>query len=140
MRRNWFLVASLILYVASLALPVARDEGPPRPGFVYLVQGGYFLVAAPLAPANLLFLLGWLGLLGRQRWAAILLGVGALVVGVGGALVFGAIGFLLPYPAYYVWLASFVVLTLGAWVFRAGGPDRQKSKKRSRRTNKRSRR
>ena len=121
MRRNWFLVASLILYVASLALPVARDEGPPRPGFVYLVQGGYFLVAAPLAPANLLFLLGWLGLLGRQRWAAILLGVGALVVGVGGALVFGAIGFLLPYPAYYVWLASFVVLTLGAWVFRAGG-------------------
>jgi hypothetical protein len=102
--RNLAAVVSMALYLAALFLPGAKDEGPARPGVEYLLFGGYFLVAAPLVPANLLFLLGWDSLRLGNRSAVVSRATLALLVGVVGSLPFGAILFLAPYPAYWAWL------------------------------------
>jgi hypothetical protein len=126
MGRNLTAAASLALYLTSLFLPGAKDEGPVRPGVDYLVFGGYFLVAAPLVPANLLFLLGWDSLRLGDRSATISRATLALLVGVVGSLPFGAIFFFAPYPAYWTWLASFAALAVAGGLTGPGQPDRER--------------
>src|SRR5689334_8230836 len=109
---RWFLAASLALYVAGLLLPADVGElwGP---GATWFLMGGYFLAGIFMVPANFLFVLGWVALLRRWRKAALVLGGCALFVGIVGAcLVFDM---LLHSPAYYAWLASFVVLIAGGY-------------------------
>jgi hypothetical protein len=89
-----------------------------------LVFGGYFFAAAPVIPANLLFVFGWVALLQRRRKAAMALGASALVVGIAGALPALLILMYLRYPAYYAWLASFAVLTAGGYYLPQSEPAR----------------
>jgi hypothetical protein len=114
MSRWWFLLASIVLYAASMVLPVAHDEGPPtRLGFTYLVLGGYFFAGALMAPANPLFLVGWVGLATRRRRLALISGTCALALGIVGVAPLARM--VLAFPAYWLWISSFIVLILGAF-------------------------
>jgi hypothetical protein len=83
-------------------------------GFEYLVLGGYFLAGAAMTPANLLFLLGCAGLAAGRRLLALLSGVGALALGGAGVVPLALACDVLAFPAYWVWMASFAVLLVGA--------------------------
>jgi hypothetical protein len=111
---------SLALYAASLALPVGKDEGPPRIGLESLVLGGYFCAGAGLTPANLLAAAGWVFLARGRRRPALLAGASALVVGVAGVIPLAAACDVPAYPAWWVWMASFTTLTAGAWLLPQG--------------------
>jgi hypothetical protein len=112
--RWWFLFASIVLYGAAMALPAARDEGCSPPGFLYLVGGGYFLLGALMAPANPLFLVACVGLVARRRRLALILGICALSLGILGVIPLALASNILAFPAYWVWLSSFIVLIVGA--------------------------
>ena len=114
MSRWWFLLASIVLYGASMVLPVGHDEGPPRPGFLYFVFGGPFFVGALMAPANPLFLAGCVGLVARRRLLALVPGICALSLGIVGIIPLALACEVLNFPAYWVWLSSFIVLIVGA--------------------------
>ena len=111
MPRRVGLLASALLYAASLVLPAGKDDGPPRTGLEYLASGGPMFAGCLLVPANACFLVGWGGLAAGRRAAPVAGGLVALAVAVAGVPPLAAVG-VLAYPAYWVWLASFVVLAV----------------------------
>jgi hypothetical protein len=115
MTRWWFLAGSLALFAAAMALPVGRDEGPPRQGVEYLALGGYFLAGFLLPPACLLYAAGGFALATRRRRLALGLGCGALALGIVGVVPLAGTCEVLAFPAYWVWLASIAVLLGGAF-------------------------
>src|SRR5437588_11268577 len=122
-RRFWFLLTSVVLYALSLVLPVGHDEGPPRLGFEYLVLGGYFCAGAGMIPANLLAWAGWVSLARGLRRRAVVSGVLALLFGAAGVIPLALACDVLVYPAFWVWLASFAILTAGGFLLpRPGQP------------------
>ena len=125
MSRWWFLLGSIVLYAASMAIPVGQDEGPPLPGAAYLAFGGYFLLGALMAPANPLFFVGCFGLVARRRLLALIPAICALLLGIVGVVPLAQACEVLTFPAYWVWLSSFVVLIVGALRLpRIGGMSR----------------
>jgi len=110
-----FLAGSVAMYAASMVLPVGQDEGPPRLGFGYLVLGGYFLAGALMSPANLLYAAGCFGQATRRRTLAVVCAWGALALGVVGVVPLALTCDVLRFPAYWLWLASFVILLAGEY-------------------------
>jgi hypothetical protein len=98
---------SLALYVISLFVPGGNYEGI-MPGVLCFFIGP-FLIGTLMAPANLCFVAGWAALISGSRKATIVLALLALLVGVvGGAP--SLIAYMLPYPAYFLWIGSFLLL------------------------------
>jgi hypothetical protein len=68
-----------------------------------------------MAPANPLFLVGWVGLANRRRRLTLICGISALALGIVGVVPVALAVNVLAFPAYWLWLSSFLVLLLGAY-------------------------
>jgi hypothetical protein len=126
------LLAVLALYCAALASPAILLEGEQRHfGWAILIYGWFGILKGEFSwLANLLLLSGLVALVTRQNLAACLLALGCLVLGLfaqrtaelpTSVTAFSRVsGFSF---GYYLWMASFVALFIGA--FRAGMASRK---------------